>query len=92
MTVTAMNQILLLLVITVLGTVLTLAGIEVIKILKDFRHSLQKLNQILDEVHLISSSISKPVAGFSNFLTGLKNGAEVMGLLLTALKRKEKDA
>lgn len=91
MTIQLINQFLLLIVITVLATILSVAGIEVIKILKDFRTSLQKLNQVLDEVHLISSSIAKPVVGISNFLSGLKSGVEIVNLLLSAKKRKEEN-
>ena len=91
MAIQSINQILLLIVITVLSSVLTVAGLEVIKILKEFRVSIQKLNQVLDDAHLLTSSVAKPVVGISNFISGLKSGIDVVSLLLSAKKKKEEN-
>lgn len=77
-----LNQILLFLVITVLTTLLTLAGIQVIHILKELRLTMKKLNQMMDDFNLISSSVAKPIAGISGFVTGLKSGRDVIQLFL----------
>jgi len=77
-----LNQILLLLVVTTLTTVLTIAGIEVIHILKELRVSVKTLNKVLEDSHLISSSIAKPVAGMSGFIMGIKSGVDVVSTLL----------
>lgn len=76
------NQILLLAVVITLTTVLTIAGIEVIRILKELRISIKTFNKVLDDGHTISSSIAKPVEGISSFVMGLKSGADVIGSLL----------
>jgi len=86
MTIPYLNQILLSLVVTTIATVLTIAGIEVIHILREFRKSVKTFNQILEDSHLISSSIAKPISGMSSFLMGLKSGMEVVSTLFE--KRK----
>lgn len=86
-----LNQILLFVVVSVLATVLTLAGIQVIHILAELKISVKKLNQIMDDCQLVSSSVAKPVAGVSNFLMGLKNGLEVFNMIKEVQKpSKEK--
>lgn len=83
------NQILLFLVISVLTTVLSLAGIQVIYILRDLRETIKKANKIMDDFGIISSSVAKPIAGISGFITGLKSGVDVINLLLNKEKGKK---
>lgn len=77
-----LNQLLLFVVVSVLATVLTLAGIQVIHILKELRQTVVKMNKMMDDFQLISSSVAKPIAGISGFLTGLKSGMDVVNLVL----------
>jgi len=77
-----LNQILLFLVVTVLTTLLAIAGIQVVHILKEFRQMTAKMNKIMDDFHLISTSVAKPVAGLSGFLTGLKSGSDFISFFL----------
>ncbi len=82
-----LNQILLILVVTILTTLLAISGVQVIHILRELRTTVKTLNKVLDDSHTITSSIAKPVAGFSGFLTGLKSGTKILSMLL---KSKEK--
>lgn len=77
-----LNQILLFLVVTILTALLSLVGIQVIHILKEFHETVKKTNKILDDVQLISSSVAKPIAGISGFITGLKSGTDLINLFL----------
>ncbi|RJR25888.1 hypothetical protein C4578_00640 [Candidatus Microgenomates bacterium] len=77
-----LNQALLFLVVTVLTTLLAIAGVQVIHILKEFRQTAAKLNKIVDDCQLISSSVAKPVAGLSGFITGLKSGSDFISFFL----------
>lgn len=76
-----LNQIILFVSVSVLTTVLTLAGIQVVHILRELRVSVKKLSQIMEDCQLISSSVAKPVAGVSSFLMGLKNGLDVLNMI-----------
>lgn len=74
-------QILLIIVVMVLTAILTLVGVEVFFVLREFRQTIKKTNKILDDSGLITESIAKPIAGFSGFLTGLKDSANIVKLL-----------
>jgi len=74
-------QILLFLVIITLTSLLVACGIQFYSILKELRESIKKMNKILDDANLVSSSVAKPIAGFSGFIMGLKSGAEVVRIL-----------
>lgn len=74
-------QILLIIVVMVLTAILTLVGVEVFFILREFRETIKKTNKILDDSGLITESIAKPIAGFSGFLTGLKDSANIVKIL-----------
>ncbi len=77
-----LNQILLFLVVSILTTLLTLAGIQVIYILREVRETMKKTNKMMDDFQLISSSIAKPIAGVSGFITGIKSGTDIVNLFL----------
>jgi len=74
-------QILLIIVVMVLTAILTLVGVEVFFILRELRQTVKKTNKILDDSGLITESIAKPIAGFSGFLTGLKDSANIVKIL-----------
>lgn len=74
-------QILLIVVVMVLTAILTLVGVEVFFILREVRQTVKKTNKILDDSGLITESIAKPIAGFSGFLTGLKDSANLVKIL-----------
>jgi len=86
-----LNQILLFLVVSVLATILSIAGIEVVHILRELRETIKKTNKIMDDFGTISSSVAKPIAGISGFLTGLRSGADVIGLFLNKGKEKKNE-
>lgn len=56
------TQILLMFIILVLTTMLTVIGVQVFFILREFRVTLQKANKVLDDTRIISESVSKPVS------------------------------
>lgn len=89
MTIPYLNQILLFLVVSVLTTVLTLSGIQVYYILKELRQTVRKMNKILEDFQLISSSVAKPVAGVSGFIMGLKSGGDLIKLFLRGRGRSK---
>lgn len=74
-------QIVLILVVCILTAILTACGIQVYYILQELRESVKKANKILDDAGVVSSSVAKPIAGISGFITGLKSGAEIVNLL-----------
>ena len=90
----SLNQLLLVGVVSVLTIILSLVGIQVIYILRDFRKSVEKVNKILDDAGVASESVVKPIAAFSGFLTGFLSGEKLLQLAKKWLgskgKQKEK--
>lgn len=83
-----LNQTLLFIVVTVLTVLLTLSGVQVYYILKEFRLTVKKVNKILDDTEIMTSSVAKPIAGISGFITGIKSGSDILNLFLNLKKRK----
>lgn len=71
-------QLVLIIVIFLLSIVLSLCGVQVFFILKELRESIKKLNKILEDAGIISSSFAKPIASVSGFIMGLKSGTEII--------------
>lgn len=90
MTIPYLNQVLLTLVVAILTTLLAVSGVQVIHILRELRESVKKVNKILDDSQIISSSIAKPISGISGFITGIKGGMDVINLFLRNKKASSK--
>lgn len=82
-------QILLTVIVTILTTLLVVIGVEVFKILKEFRQTLKRANKILDEVEKVSSTLCKPVEGMSSLISGIKQGTAVVKVLTKFLKNED---
>ncbi|MCL4382575.1 MAG: hypothetical protein M1575_02640 [Patescibacteria group bacterium] len=78
-------QLLLITVVIVLTILLTVIGIQVVYILKEFRRSMEKINKILDDAGLASGAVAKSIAGLSGLTAGFKTAFS----LLSFFKKKE---
>lgn len=86
------TQILLIIVITTLTILLTIIGIQVFYILREFKKSIEKINKILDDAGTISESVAKPIASLSSGITGVSGITGLLGWLVSRRKkRKEKE-
>ncbi|MDD2482849.1 MAG: hypothetical protein PHE32_03515 [Candidatus Shapirobacteria bacterium] len=68
------TQIVIIVSLIVITAIIIVAGIYFIRLLKDLSVTLKKTNIILDDTHLITDSVAKPISSFSEVLMGLKNG------------------
>lgn len=82
------TQFLLAFVILVLTAMITVIGIQVYLILREFRSTLSKANKVLDDTGIISESVSKPVSMVSGMLLGLRGGSKLMQILTKKNERK----
>lgn len=87
MDLTQITPYILIFTVTSLTTVLVIAGIWVIKILKEFLKTIHQVNDILIDTKIISESVAKPAATLSDFLMGLKSGLD----LVTKFGKKSED-
>ncbi len=93
-----LTQIVLLLMIVVLGTTLTLVGVQLFFILREAEKSLRKTNLLLDDFKVLSINLSQGsenlrslVASFSAANGSLlMSSATVFGLVRTFLAKNKK--
>ncbi|RLC35481.1 hypothetical protein DRH14_00910 [Candidatus Shapirobacteria bacterium] len=75
------TQLILVISIVIITTLLTIIAFYFISILKEVKMTLSKSNLILDDTHLITSSIAQPVSSFADFFKGLKDGIQSLNNL-----------
>ena len=68
------TQTIIIISLTSITAVIVVSGIWLIKVFKELRITVNKTNSILDDAHLITSSVAKPVSSISEFIMGFKNG------------------
>jgi hypothetical protein len=66
-------QLLLAVFISTLTFLITFAAIQVFQILFEFRRTLKKLNQILDNTQVLSEGAAKPITAVNEFFTDVKD-------------------
>jgi len=72
------TQILLTVVISVLTVLLTIIGLAVYQILREFKKSIEKINLILDDTRRMTSAVAQPVEDASEFIHGVKKGVNFL--------------
>jgi len=82
------TQIIIIVSLISITTVIIVSGIWLIKLFKELKITLNKTNNILDDAHLITSSVAKPVSSISEFVMGFKNGFSFFNKLFD---KKDKD-
>lgn len=80
----------LVLVIVVLSILLVVLGIQVFFILRELRHTVFKLNKVLDNTNSITENVAGPVSSVSSIFEGIKTGASLINLLKRNKKTKHK--
>ena len=70
--------------LTIVGVSITLTilivvlGVQVFLILKEFRHSLEKTNKMLDDAGKVTGTVSEGVQSMSGFVNGIKTGLHLV--------------
>lgn len=84
-------RILLFVVVSALTVLLVSVGVQVFLILQDLRKTLRKFNRVVDDLHLISNSFAKPVAGITGFFENIKHFKELVDFLADKHSRRQPD-
>lgn|SRR3989344_338299 len=82
-------QILLFATVTILTSLLVAVGVQVFLILRDVQRSVKKLNNLLDDVSVLTHSVARPIEGLKNFVEGIKDVKSVVGLISGLVKKDE---
>jgi hypothetical protein len=85
------TQVLLIVVITTLTILLTIIGVQVFFILREFKRTIEKMNKMLDDAGTISESIAKPIASLSSGITGVSGVTGLLGWLVSRSKKSKKE-
>lgn len=71
-------QIALVLLIVLLGVFLAILGIQVFFILKDLRKSLDKIDLLMSDAHIIASDLERPLKTVSDVAQAASVGAKAL--------------
>lgn len=75
--------------ITVLTIVLSLVGLQIFVVLKEFKKTFEKVNAILTETQNFSSRLSGSLDSFSSTLTGFKTAISLLGFFKKDKKNEQ---
>ncbi|MBP9817704.1 hypothetical protein KBC75_03010 [Candidatus Shapirobacteria bacterium] len=82
------TQIVIVICLLAVTGVLFYCGIYTVQLLKELKNALAKTTAILDDTHLITSSVARPVSSFSEFLMGFKNGLTIFNKFFDSKSNK----
>jgi hypothetical protein len=82
------TQVLLIAVVTTLTILLTIIGVQVFFILREFKRTIEKMNKMLDDAGTISESIARPIASLSDGITGVSGITGLLGWLVSRKRKK----
>ena len=83
-------QAVLLFVIVLLTILFVVLGVQVFYILRDFRETLKRTNNILDGIETITEGISEPIASISNMF-GSASAIGTIAKVLSVFRKKKHD-
>ena len=85
------TQILLIVVVSILTAVLAVIGIQVVLILRESRHSIEKVNKMLDDAGKVFEAVTKPIVSLSSSLGGISGLTGLFSWLINRRKKKEEE-
>jgi len=85
------TQILLIIVVSVLTVILAIIGIQVVFILRESRHSIEKVNKMLDDAGKVSEAVTKPIVSLSSSLGGISGLTGLFSWLINRHKKREEE-
>ena len=80
-------QIVSLVAISILSTVATVIGIQIILLLKEIKHTLSKLNGAIDTTETAMKRFAEPVSNVLGIVEGLKQSTKIIEVFSNFLNR-----
>ena len=75
------NQMLLAFMVLILTVILSVIGVQVYFVLREFRDTIHKVNKVLDDTGQISESVSKPISMLSAMIMGIRGSSSILKML-----------
>lgn len=84
-------QVILVFILALLTINLMIVGFHVVNVLKEFRETLKKTNEVLDNVHTVTDTVSNPVNSIISLVSGITKGFKAAKSITTLsdLDKKE---
>ena len=80
-------------VVIIIAIILVAVGVYLILVLHEARHSLRKINHVLDHVEsvvdIIDTKIARPASSLSGVLVAIKEGLQVIRSFKKSVSKKE---
>lgn len=83
-------QIFFIVVVTTLTVLLSIVGFEAYKVLKHTQKTFKRVDKILDDVEIITESISGPMEKLSGLVSGLHHGAAFINTIQTIMEKRNR--
>lgn len=85
------TQIILVVSVGTLTIILSLVGVQVVRILKEVKITIEKINKILEDMGRVTENVAKPTSSFNGIFFGLKAGLKILKLLMSRDKRRKEN-
>jgi uncharacterized protein YoxC len=84
-------QNILIFILAILTVNLIAVGIYVILVLRDFRETVKKANEVLDNVHQVTDIVANPVTTIANIIAGVTKGVKAVREISSLASYDEED-
>jgi uncharacterized protein YoxC len=81
----------LIIVISLLTIVLTVVGVYIILLLRNFNRTLSRVNQTMDTVDSLVHHLTHPLSDINSLTRGVRTGIEVAEYTVNWLRKRQKD-
>lgn len=82
-------QIILIFILALLTINLIFVGFYLVIVLKEFRQTIKKSNEILDDVHHVSDTLTNPAAALTGVVTGITEGVKAIKAITSLVDAKK---
>jgi uncharacterized protein YoxC len=84
-------QSILIFILAILTVNLIAVGIYVVLVLKEFRETVKKANEVLDNVHDVTSAVSSPITSIAGIIAGVTESIRAVKSISSLVDRKKED-
>ena len=84
-------QTILIFILAILTINLIAVGVYVIMVLRDFRETIRKANEVLDNVHDVTDTIANPVTTIAGIIAGVTKSVKAVRAISSLIENKEEE-
>lgn len=84
-------QIILIVILAILTINLIAVGVYVILVLRDFRETVKKANEVLENVHQVTDIVANPITTIAGIIAGVTKGVRAVKAISSLVEGKNED-